>query len=424
MKQPKYSPEESLKRMKLMMEYDSSRTYTENKTIVEGKLLSEIALPAAGALVKLIAAALGIGAAAAVPFASEWASSSSKEKIKKLGQTCEATTAAAKALKRQTMTLPDQTKLAGLFRKSFDWTLGGFGIGAGTDLKVLRSALQTLETSGNFGDYCKVREIMGSSKFDEELIDELNTGELGEVASTVEVLLSKSQKGNLKLRDAETANEQWWLNTFPCVEVTDSFADPIVVSNDRYGNTYVTVNFKVKGQIKPFHLLQNGRLYTADTHKYTGKKIVCAGETKVTAVSESLNKKTILEQADLGNIDLSGKDSSIDNGGQEGGQRRPKRTSSSSFRVCSEEMPIEYGCQNNTIKRIQVCLGLTDDGKFGPKTRQALINVGDTGNKIDGESFIKAGCKPNVPKEETPKKETPKFEPDDSEESSATDILT
>jgi hypothetical protein len=412
MKQPKYSPEESLKRMKLMMEYDSSRTYTENKTIVEGKLLLEME-----PITMLIAAALGVTAGAG----AEWASSSSKEKIKKLGQTCEATTAAAKALKRQTMTLPDQTKLAGLFRKSFDWTLGGFGIGAGTDLKVLRSALQTLETSGNFGDYCKVREIMGSSKFDEELIDELNTGELGEVASTVEVLLSKSQKGNLKLRDAETANEQWWLNTFPCVEVTDSFADPIVVSNDRYGNTYVTVNFKVKGQIKPFHLLQNGRLYTADTHKYTGKKIVCAGETKVTAVSESLNKKTILEQADLGNIDLSGKDSSIDNGGQGGGQRRPKRTSSS-FRVCSEEMPIAYGCQNNTIKRIQVCLGLTDDGKFGPKTRQALINVGDTGNKIDGESFIKA-CKPNSPKEETPKKETPKFEPDDSEESSATDIL-
>jgi hypothetical protein len=413
MKQPKYSPEESLKRMKLMMEYDSSRTYTENKTIVEGKLLLEME-----PITMLIAAALGAGAG----FASEWASSSSKEKIKKLGQTCEATTAAAKALKRQTMTLPDQTKLAGLFRKSFDWTLGGFGIGAGTDLKVLRSTLQTLETSGNFGDYCKVREIMGRSKFDEELISELNTSELGEVASTIEVLLSKSQKGNLKIRDAETASEQWWLDTFPCVEVTDSFADPIVVSNDRYGNTYVTVNFKVKGQIKPFHLLQNGRLYTADTHKYTGKKIVCAGETKVTAVSESLNKKTILEQADLGNIDLSGKDSSIDNGGQGGGQRRPKRTSSLSFSACTEEMPIAYGCRNNTIKRIQACLGLTEDGKFGPKTRQALINVGDTGNKIDGESFIKA-CKPNSPKEETPKKETPKFEPDDSEESSATDIL-
>ena len=34
---PKYSPEEALQRIKLMMEYDSSRTYTENKVIVENK---------------------------------------------------------------------------------------------------------------------------------------------------------------------------------------------------------------------------------------------------------------------------------------------------------------------------------------------------------------------------------------------------
>ena len=37
--QPKYSPEEALQRMKLMMEYDSSKTYTENKVIVENKIL-------------------------------------------------------------------------------------------------------------------------------------------------------------------------------------------------------------------------------------------------------------------------------------------------------------------------------------------------------------------------------------------------
>lgn len=419
MKQPKYSPQDALERIKLMMNYDMSKTLTENKSIVEGELLLEIEPVTMG----LIATALGAAAGVAGGFASEWASSSSKEKIKKLGQTCESTTAAAKALKRETMSSQDQTKLAGLFRKSFDWTAFGLGIGAGTDLKVLRSTLSTLEQSGNFGDYCKVREIMGRSKFDEELIDELNTGELGEVASTVEVLLSKSQKGNLKLRDAETASEQWWLNAFPCVEVTDSFADPIVVSNDRYGNTYVTVNFKVKGQIKPFHLLQNGRLYTADTHKYTGKKIVCAGETKVTAVSESLNKKPILEQADLGNIDLSGKNVSLGDEGEQGGQVRRRRTSSSTFKVCSEQMPIAYGCQNNTIKRIQVCLGLTADGKFGPNTKQALINVGDTGDKIDATSFLKA-CKSSTPKEETPKKEAPKFEPDDSEESAPTDVLS
>ena len=101
-------------------------------------------------------------------------------------------------------------------------------------------------------------------------------------------------------------------------------------------------------------------------------------------------------------------------------------TSQSQYRVCPEEMPIAYGCRNNTIKRIQVCLGLTNDGKFGPKTKQALINVGDTGDKIDGESFIKA-CAPGDAQPETTPETTPEtkpiFEPDDTEELSATDIL-
>ena len=35
MVQPKYSPEEALKRVKLMMKYDSSKTLNENRTIVE-----------------------------------------------------------------------------------------------------------------------------------------------------------------------------------------------------------------------------------------------------------------------------------------------------------------------------------------------------------------------------------------------------
>lgn len=35
MVQPKYSPEESLERVKLMMKYDSSKTSTENKKMVK-----------------------------------------------------------------------------------------------------------------------------------------------------------------------------------------------------------------------------------------------------------------------------------------------------------------------------------------------------------------------------------------------------
>jgi hypothetical protein len=98
----------------------------------------------------------------------------------------------------------------------------------------------------------------------------------------------------------------------------------------------------------------------------------------------------------------------------------------SQYSACTEDMPIRYGCKNETIKKVQTCLGLVADGKFGPKTKQALINVGDTGDKIDGESFIKA-CAPGDAQPETTPETTPEtkpiFEPDDTEELSATDIL-
>jgi hypothetical protein len=366
---PKYSPEEALQRIKLMMEYDSSKTYTENKVIVENKtLLNEIEPATVTILVGSALAALGIGG-----MWSEYSTEDSETKLRELTKGCDKNTAEAQKLKRETLDTQQQTKMAGLFRKSFDWTVGGFGIGGGTDLETLRGALSELEKNGNFGDFCKIREMMGKDKFEEEMIDELNTSEIGEVTNTIEVLLAKSVKGNLKIRDAETANEQWWLNQFPCLEVTDSFVNPLSVQNDRYGNTFVEVEFKVKGLLKKFHLLQNGRIYTADTHKYTGKKVQCSG-TKVSVVGESIKKKSIFEQADLGDIDLSAQDG-FDLGGGGGSTPTPSPDPSprpsSSFQSCSGVY--RKGCKSDVIAKVQGCLGgLAQDGKFGPKTEARL----------------------------------------------------
>lgn len=370
---PKYSPEEALQRIKLMMEYDSSKTYTENKVVVENKQqLNEIAPLLAWGIGAGIAALVGGGLGAA----SEYSTADSETKLKELAKGCDKNSADAQKLKRETMDTQQQTKLAGLFRKSFDWSFMGWGVGGGTDLESLRQALAELEKNGNFGDFCKVRGIMGKDKFEAELIDELNTAELGEVINTIEILLAKSVKGNLKIRDAETANEQWWLNQFPCLEVTDSFVEPIQVDQDRYGNTYITVNFKVKGQLKQFHVLQNGRIYTADTHKWTGKKVTCSGtdNTKVT-VTESVKKKSIKEQADLGNINLSAQEFDLDT------DRRPSPSPdpspdpnprpSSSYESCSGVY--KKGCKSDVIAKVQGCLGgLSQDGKFGPKTEAKL----------------------------------------------------
>ena len=373
---PKYSPEEALQRIKLMMEYDSSKTYTENKVIVENKKpINEAAflgIPAVAWAWTGVAAALGLTAGNM----AEWTNEDAKTKMNELASGCNKNSADAQKLKRETMDTQQQTKLAGLFRKSFDWSFMGMGVGGGTDLETLRSALSELEKNGNFGDFCKIREIMGKDKFEAEIIDELNTSELGEVINMIEVLLAKSVKGNLKIRDAETANEQWWLNSFPCLEATDSFVIPIQIETDKFGNTYVKVNFKVKGQLKVFRVLQNGRIYTDDTHKWTGKKLVCSGteNTKVT-VSESIKKKTVKEQADLGDINLSAMDD-VDLGGSTptpspDPSPRPDPRPGTSYQSCSGVY--RKGCKSDVIAKVQGCLGgLSQDGKFGPKTEDKL----------------------------------------------------
>lgn len=397
---PKYSPEEALQRIKLMMEYDSSRTYTENKVIVENKkTINEAAflgIPAVAWAWTGVAAALGLTAGAA----SEWTNEDAKTKMNELAAGCNKNSADAQKLKRETMDTQQQTKLAGLFRKSFDWSFMGMGVGGGTDLETLRSALSELEKNGNYGDFCKIREIMGKDKFEAEIIDELNTSELGEVINMIEVLLAKSVKGNLKIRDAETANEQWWLNSFPCLEATDSFVIPIQIETDKFGNTYVKVNFKVKGQLKVFRVLQNGRIYTDDTHKWTGKKLVCSGteNTKVT-VSESIKKKTVKEQADLGDINLSAMDD-VDLGGSTptpspDPSPRPDPRPGTSYQSCSGVY--RKGCKSDVIAKVQGCLGgLSQDGKFGPKTEDRLNEKHSELGGIFRDSEVDKICKVEV----------------------------
>lgn len=361
MVQPKYSPTEALNKIKLMMNYDSSKTLTENVGIVENKIQINEISP-----ISLLAFAAG---GFKLP---GWANASTIQKLKTLSEGCDKTDNKSVALKRETLTNVEQAKLASQFRKSFDYTIDPFGLTAGTDLEILRAALSSLESKGNYGDYCKVRELMDGKQFDSDLIDELNNQELGEVVALLQLLLTKSAKGNIKTRDAETANVNWWIESFPCLEVSDSFADPITVQTDRYGNSYVSVNFKVKGTVKEFHLLNNGRIYTADTHKYTGKKVECTG-TKVNVIAESLKKKSIYEQADLGNIDLSG-NGGVDLGGGNSTPPPPPPPKRNRYKICTGTYT--QGCKTaptGPIGVVQGCLGLVVDGKFWKKTQDALV---------------------------------------------------
>ena len=55
--------------------------------------------------------------------------------------------------------------------------------------------------------------------------------------------------------------------------------------------------------------------------------------------------------------------------------------------------PYKKGCQNSAISEVQDCLGLTTDGKFGPKTEDALVAKG-YGKEITQDVYnkVKANC--------------------------------
>jgi murein L,D-transpeptidase YcbB/YkuD len=370
MKQPKYSPEESLKRMKLMMGYDPSTTLTENQQKIK-TLITEDESQSEKAFRKVVTACTG---------------------------------------RAETEGTIDAASVAAALNRSFNYTWG-------TEDSVWRAQAAIMK-KGNFDDFCNIvkeyEETFGESLAD-GVIGDLDDEEIAEFMEAIAAMKYKSNKmSKLAVASTEQYNINWFKKQFPCIFETDGNVDSQVRKNQ---NNYVYILIKGTSGAQ-YQVYSDGRVKKTDGTS-TGKKVACSGS-KVTFINESIQKKNLVEQID--DSELTGGRRTPSPSPSPSPRPRPKRTSSLSFSACTEEMPIEYGCQNNTIKRIQVCLGLPADGKFGPNTRQALINVGDTGNKIDGESFIKA-CKPNSPKEETPKKETPKFEPDDSEESSATDIL-
>lgn len=77
-------------------------------------------------------------------------------------------------------------------------------------------------------------------------------------------------------------------------------------------------------------------------------------------------------------------------GGTDGGTTGGGGTSGgggggSRYKQCAETFPIAMYCKNSTIARVQGCIGVTQDGAFGPKTSSALVAKG-----VDGSSITQA----------------------------------
>lgn len=65
--------------------------------------------------------------------------------------------------------------------------------------------------------------------------------------------------------------------------------------------------------------------------------------------------------------------------------------SSSTYTVCDETLPIKQYCKNETVKKVQACLGLPvkyQTGNFGPITQKALEGKGQDGTTITTETII------------------------------------
>ena len=84
------------------------------------------------------------------------------------------------------------------------------------------------------------------------------------------------------------------------------------------------------------------------------------------------------------------------------------------------DFPLIKGCKNEKVREIQNCLGLTTDGKFGPKTEKAVEEAGyGTDVSEDDYNKILKDCNESSSSSET-KPEDVDYGPDTSSDNSGT----
>ena len=106
------------------------------------------------------------------------------------------------------------------------------------------------------------------------------------------------------------------------------------------------------------------------------------------AMKDWLNQNGLVE--DPNKTDDGGGNGGGGNGGGNGGGGNGG--GKTTYSNCTD-YPYKKGCQSTVVSEIQGCLGLSTDGKFGPKTEKALTDKG-YGTEITKEVYdkIKANC--------------------------------
>jgi hypothetical protein len=282
MVQPKYSPEEALQRIKLMMEYDSSKTLDENKEMIsEQPSPAELSLGAGGAVAGGAVAAGGLGALA----------------------------------------LATQGAIAGTAAFPVVGTavgaLAGLGLGA-----LINWGANKDKGKEGFSMLMAACKSSGASK----LVKKMSSSEIRSIAFTIE-----DAKGDWNDDEDAIAG---------ALQKIETIADLCAV--DR----------KVPGGLVEFldGITDSPKEWRMFTRPIEGM----IEDTEVLLTPQEQKKV----------------------GGYRGDAQPQRRKKTGGYKPCSGTY--SYGCKSNAIAEVQGCLGLTTDGKFGPKTKAALSGKGFT----------------------------------------------
>jgi len=312
MVQPKYSPEEALEKMKLMMKYDSSKTLNENREVIKEQYAAPTAasgLAGAGVGAGLAAQTglLGTAAVAAVPATA---------------------TAAGTAAVAGTGAVGAVSSALGVGA-----TAAGAIVGGAAALAVLPLIywIITKDTGAN-----KVKKMF-------------------EMCSSEGAKIAKLPR---KLQDTDLRS------------ITDDIEDAIV--NDSFGFQGGTDEEKLFGAFKQ---LESGTasdfcalVKYYNSHSDSGD-LFDDLDSDIDAESEWKQIYRPIRNCVEDSL-LTIKDEDVKKEDEGGG------TGGGGYKPCTGTY--SKGCKSDVIAKVQGCLGLVTDGKFGPKTQTALSGKGFT----------------------------------------------
>jgi hypothetical protein len=322
--QPKYSPKEALERVKLMMKYDSSKTLTENEENIKPQIKEDTA----GAAVGGTLASAGAGAA--------YGGLASAGALGGLG-----TTAAGTSMAVGSALLPAS---AG----------AGTAVALGAGILAGAAGLAVIPLA-----YWLIRKDSGSASSVKKLF-QMCSSEAGKIAKLPRKI------NNTKIRNlADDINDAVNYQTLGFMAGTDEeklFGAFRSLRNGTASDACALVN-RYNSEYGDLYDDIDGDIDSPDEWKQIYRPLRdCIEDSLLTIKDPKIEQdcKKNPKQPKCG-----------------GTIPKPKPTpGKSKFKKCAGTYSIN--CVAGPIKTVQACLGLTADGKFGPKTQEKLKSLGYT----------------------------------------------